>query len=217
MKRVLTGVFLGLCVAIAACGDEGNPTAEIAETPTPTASVVEPSEPTADVAETDVAEPLEPDATVAEASATASSPIAQAPSYTEAAASVDVGGFTLDEIYELDAGGCGMTLWRVEAQSAAPGDRLFILVNGIEDNSMLMKLNGEAVRFRRTAQSGEEFYGQYEEQTFQDAPGDITVEVSVDKGGVMGEIESVSIPGGTIKVIMAGEEVTIPVVGDAGC
>ncbi|MEO1144722.1 MAG: hypothetical protein AAFY26_03865 [Cyanobacteria bacterium J06638_22] len=214
MKRVLTGVLLGLCMAIAACGDFGTPTAEIAETPTP--NITESPEPTADVAETDAAEPA-PDATVAEAPATASSPIAQAPSNTEAATSVDVGGFTLDEIYDLDAGGCGMTLWRAEAQSAAPGDRLFTLVNGIEDNSMLMKLNGEAVRFRRTAQSGEEFYGQYEEQTFQDTPGDITVEVSVEKGGVMGEIESVSIPGGTITVIMAGEEVTIPVVGDAGC
>jgi hypothetical protein len=200
-------------MAIAACGGLGTPTAEIAETPTPAASVAEPSESTVDVGETP-----EPDATVAEApSATTSSPVAQAPSSTEAAASVDVGGFTLDEIYDLDAGGCGMTLWRADAQSAAPGDRLFTLVNGIEENSMLMKLNGEAVRFRRTAQSGEEFYGQYEEQTFQNAPGDITVEVFVEKGGVMGEIESVSIPGGTITVIMAGEEVTIPVVGDAGC
>ncbi|MBE9102152.1 hypothetical protein [Vacuolonema iberomarrocanum] len=212
MKRVLTGLMLVLCVAIAACGDIGTPTAEIAETPTPAASVTESPTPTASIAETP-----EPDATVAEAPATESSPVAQAPSNTVAAASVDIGGFTLDEIYDLDAAGCGMTLWRAEAQSAAPGDRLFVLVNGIEDNSMLMKLNGEVIRFRRTAQSGEEFYGQYEEQTFQNESGNATVKASIEKGSAMGEMESVSISSGTLTVTMAGATTNIPVIGDAGC
>jgi len=192
MKRVLTGLLLVFCMAIAACGNFGVPTAEVTATPSPQESVAQ------------VPSPID-------------SPIPAAPSTTEAQASITVGGFTLDEIYDLGAIGCGMTLWRADAQSAAPGERVFTLVNGIEEDSMLMKLNGEVIRFRRIEHSGEEFFDQYEEQTFQNNAQDIIVKVVVAKSETMGEIESIAIPSGTITVTMGGEVVEIPVEGDAGC
>lgn len=193
MKRGLIGFLLVCGLAIAACSPTSEPVEEATTPSAPTASVTAP-----------------PDSNGPESS------VAQAPSDTETQASVDIGSFTLNEIYDLGATGCGMTLWREEVHEAAPGERTFTLVNGIEDDSMLMKLNGEVIRFSRTEGSGAEFYGQYEEQTFQNEARDVTVQVSVETGEP-GEIESVAIPAGTITVIMGGEEVTFPVMGDAGC
>lgn len=194
MQRGLIGWFLVGCVAIAACGPTNVPSGEGTPSPTPIPEVT------------------------ADASPVATPPIAQAPSDTDTQATIDIGGFTLDEIYDLGAAGCGMTLWRTAAQDAAPGERTFILVNGMEENSMLMKLNDEVMRFRRTEHSGEEFFGQYPEQTFANETRGVQVQVSVDAGSrEASEGEVITISSGTVTVTMGGEVVDIPVVGDVGC
>jgi hypothetical protein len=130
--------------------------------------------------------------------------------------SIALGDFGFDEIDQLGAAGCGMTLWRPEEAAKGGGDRRFILLNGLEANSMLMKLDGEVVRFRRTAASGDEFYGQQTLQTFVSQDGNTTVKVTVTLGQP-GEIESVAIQDGTLRVEQGSATVELPVVGDAGC
>ena len=129
---------------------------------------------------------------------------------------IAIGDFGFDDIEKLGAAGCGMTLWRPEAAAQGAGDRRFILLNGLEADSMLMKLNGEVVRFRRTAASGNEFYGQQTSQTFVSPDGNTTVQANVTLGQT-GEIESVAIQGGTLRVGRGSASVEVPVLGDAGC
>ncbi len=129
---------------------------------------------------------------------------------------IALGDFGFDDIDKLGAAGCGMTLWRPEEAAKGGGDRRFILLNGLEADSMLMKLNGEVVRFRRTAASGNEFYGQQTSQTFVSQDGNTTVQVNVTLGQA-GEIESVAIQDGTLRVERGRASVEVPVLGDAGC
>lgn len=151
---------------------------------------------------------------VPEASPSATAvPVAPA---SPAPSAIQLGGFTVDEIYEIGAAGCGMTLWTAEENSKPPADRSFTLVSGLEDDTTLMKINGETVRFQRTAASGDPFYGQFTSQTFVNEPQGTTVQVDV-KLGEPGEIESVAIPSGTIQVEKNGETLEVPVMGDAGC
>ncbi|MBD1911515.1 MULTISPECIES: hypothetical protein [unclassified Leptolyngbya] len=151
------------------------------------------------------------------------SPIAQAPASPASpsvtpstATSIKLGSFSFNEIYEIGAAGCGMTLWTNEENAKPSGDRRFTLLSGLDENSTLMKINDEVVRFRRTEASGDTFYGQFTSQTFSNEEKGITVHVDVTQGQP-GEIESLSIPSGTIKVELNGESVEVPVIGDAGC
>ena len=141
------------------------------------------------------------------------SALGASPDQTQAIA---IGDFGFDDIEKLGAAGCGMTLWRPEAAAQGAGDRRFILLNGLEADSMLMKLNGEVVRFRRTAASGNEFYGQQTSQTFVSPDGNTTVQANVTLGQT-GEIESVAIQNGTLRVEQGSASVEVPVLGDAGC
>ncbi len=129
---------------------------------------------------------------------------------------IAIGNFGFADIEALGAAGCGMTLWLPEDATRRGGDRRFILLNGLEADSMVMKLNGEVVRFRRTAASGNEFYGQQTSQTFVSHDGNITAQVNVTLGQA-GEIESVAIQGGTLRVAQGSASVEVPVLGDAGC
>jgi hypothetical protein len=154
---------------------------------------------------------------VAQAPASPSAPSSAAnPSASSADASIKLGTFAFDEIYEIGAAGCGMTLWTREENAKPAGDRSFLLLSGLEADSMLMKINGETVRFRRTAASGDDFYGQFTSQTFSNEEKGVTVKVDVTLGE-RGEIESIGIPSGSVQVQMGSGTVEVPVVGDAGC
>ncbi len=117
-----------------------------------------------------------------------------------------IDSFTTDELFAVDGGGCGMTLW----PSNEPGDLIFF------NTSMWMKLGGDMTQFRRTAASGPEFYGQSASQTFQTPDGRTTVDVTVSVGSEAG-YESVNIEQGTLQLTYAGEIIEIVVAGDAGC
>ncbi len=129
---------------------------------------------------------------------------------------IAIGDFGFEDIDKLGAAGCGMTLWHPEEAAKGGGDRRFILLNGLEADSMLMRLNGDVVRFRRTAASGDDFYGQKTSQTFVSQDGTTTVRVNVALGK-KGEIESVEIKDGTLRVEQESGAVELPVIGDAGC
>ena len=126
--------------------------------------------------------------------------------------SLNVEEFTTDELFAHGSGGCGMSLWK----TASNPSQSMIFFNGMEPKTMLMKINGELVKFERTNYAGEEFYGQFKEQTFINSDEDWRVDVKVELGEP-GEIESIAIEKGGIKVKQDQQEVTIPVVGDAGC
>lgn len=158
----------------------------------------------------------------ASVSAATPSSVAATPSAVATGASstqeeaIAIGDFGFADINQLGAAGCGMTLWKPEEAAKPGGDRRFIFLNGLEPNSTLMKLNGEVVRFRRTAASGSEFYGQQTSQTFVSQDGQTTVQVNVTLGQE-GEIESVTIQNGTLRVDQGSASVELPVRGDAGC
>lgn len=141
------------------------------------------------------------------------SAVGASPSQEQAIA---IGSFGFEDIDTLGAAGCGMTLWQPAEAAKGGGDRRFILLNGLEADSMLMRLNGDVVRFRRTAASGDDFYGQKTSQTFVSQDGTTTVRVNVTLGK-QGEIESVAIKDGTLRVEQESGAVELPVIGDAGC
>ncbi|WP_017298097.1 hypothetical protein [Nodosilinea nodulosa] len=124
--------------------------------------------------------------------------------------------FTSDDLFAQGGGGCGMTLWEQENSQRSQG---YLFFNGLPESPdpgfALMKLNGEFVRFRRTAAAGEEFYGQRTSQTFisQDEATQLQVNTSL---GQPGEIESVAVEG-TLQLQRSGNTLKIPVQGDAGC
>ncbi|WP_316435992.1 hypothetical protein [Leptolyngbya sp. NK1-12] len=135
---------------------------------------------------------------------------------TNSPAALDVQLFTSEELFNQDGGGCGMSLWK-QADGPRPSGYLFFnrLAQQPGRELTLMKINGEFVRFRRTAASGEEFYGQHTSQTFVSQDGSMQVQVDVTLGEP-GEIESVAVDG--IMRVQKGEHtVEIPVQGDAGC
>lgn len=143
-----------------------------------------------------------------------SSPIAPSPQSGTAASSSNVVAIEVDEFTfeEISGGGCGMTLWQVDRTNR---DR-YLFFNGLDENSMEMKLDDEVVQFRRIAASGSEFYGQQTIQTFvsEDGSTQVTAEVEL---GEPGEIESVAIKAGTLRINRGEEAIELPVVGDAGC
>lgn len=129
---------------------------------------------------------------------------------------LEVNSFTGDELISQGGGGCGMTLWQQSDASPSEG---FLFFNGLAEPSgdgfTLMKINGEFVRFRRTAAAGEEFYGQQTSQTFVSQANDIQLQVNTTLGQP-GEIESVAVEG-TLQLQQNGDTLEIPVQGDAGC
>ncbi len=146
-------------------------------------------------------------------------PEAPAPGSVGAAAqgnSIELGTFQFDEFAELNALGCGMTLWSVEENAKTTTEREFLLINGLDDDTMLMRIDGNVTRFNRTNMDGEEFYGQAESQTFVSQDGGIMVDVDVELGEP-GEIESVAIDSGMVQVKQGDAAVDVAVVGDAGC
>ena len=138
------------------------------------------------------------------------------PATSTTPAALDIGFFTTDELFTQGGGGCGMTLWKQEDGLRPPG-YLFYTRSAQRpgDEFTMMKLNGEFVRFRRTAATGQEFYGQQTSQAFvsQDETTQLQVEVTL---GQPGEIESVAVTG-NLEVQHNGHTVDIPVRGDAGC
>ncbi|CAN1208812.1 hypothetical protein TUMEXPCC7403_01225 [Tumidithrix helvetica PCC 7403] len=134
----------------------------------------------------------------------------------------EIGEFTLDQLFASGGGGCGMTLWKPNLTPRNSDRRNYIFFNGLnQDNNskrpMLMMLDGQIAKFRRIKARGSDFYGQKTFQTFQSLDGKIIVEVEVTLGK-LGEIESVAIDKGVIRVKKIGEPaIVIPVVGDAGC
>ncbi|HEY9626682.1 MAG TPA: hypothetical protein V6C84_05225 [Coleofasciculaceae cyanobacterium] len=134
--------------------------------------------------------------------------VSPTPSIT-APASITVDEFSLSQI---SGGGCGMTLWRPDRTA---NDR-FIFFNGLQPQSMEMRINGQMMQFDRIQASGTEIYGQSTSQIFRSQNGFITVQVNVTLGK-RGEIETVDIPEGSLRVLTDDSEITIPVVGNAGC
>jgi hypothetical protein len=134
-----------------------------------------------------------------------------------------VSEFTSDQLFSSGGGGCGMTLW--EPQTAE--QHRYIFFNGFESSdrfgklfdrgSMFMMIDGQMTKFSRISGRGENFYGQKLFQTFQSSDLKIRVEVEVTLGKA-GEIESVAIAKGVIRIKKVGERaIVIPVIGDAGC
>lgn len=135
---------------------------------------------------------------------------------TAPAQALDVQLFTIDELFAQEGGGCGMTLWKQEDGLRPPGYLFFNrLAQKAGDEFTTMKINGEFVRFRRTAATGEERYGQYTSQTFVSQDGTIQLQVDV-KYGEPGEIESFAV-GGTMRVQQGEQTIEAPVQGSTGC
>lgn len=129
----------------------------------------------------------------------------------------EINSFTFDEI---DLRGCGMTLWAPGRDPRTDGVYLF---NGLQppDGSpkatMRMKIDGRIMPFQRTEAEGEEYYGQFERQTFTSVDGGLTAEVNSE---VTSKPENSEVWGvqGTITVINAdGQETSVEAIGDAGC
>ena len=120
--------------------------------------------------------------------------------------------FTFDRLREVNAGGCGMSLWKAGESPRAEGILFF---HGIDEAAYMM-FEGEIQPLERTAAVGEEFYGQQSEQSFETADGAIAAEVKVTLGEP-GEIESVAISEGTISIEAEGAVTELEVIGDAGC
>lgn len=127
---------------------------------------------------------------------------------TDQMGTVRIDNYTIDELFAVSGGGCGMTLIRA-------GSDQIIFSNGLETTSMWMKLNGRMTQFRRTAASGEEFYGQAINQSFTSLDSAAQAEVTVSLGEQRYEV--VDIESGTLHLESAGESIEIPVEGDAGC
>lgn len=135
---------------------------------------------------------------------------AAAPSNTELAGAVSVDSYTVDELFAVDGGGCGMSLKQV-------GTDQFIFFNGTETTSMWMKLDGTMTPFRKTSASGEEFYGQTRTQSFVSLDGSTRVEVNVIPGSI-GNSEAINyIESGQLRLNSGGEVLEIFVEGDVGC
>ena len=120
--------------------------------------------------------------------------------------------FTLDELFEQGAGGCGMSL----LQPGAPPGEGFLFIHGMDEEPALMKIDGAWVWFQRTAASGERFYGQTTSQTFSNDDGSLIVETEVTLGEE-GEIESVDFSDAVLRLIYDGQTAEIAVEGGAGC
>jgi hypothetical protein len=128
----------------------------------------------------------------------------------------EIGTMTFDE---LDIAGCGMSLWAPGTDPRADGIYLFNSVelpDGAADGTMRMKLNSDVVKFQRTAGEGEEYYGQFNSQTFESLEGDWSADVTTEVTSEGPDPEVMGVEG-TITVTGNGQEVTVEAVGDAGC
>jgi hypothetical protein len=141
----------------------------------------------------------------------------EAPSLEQMGDAPDIGTFAFDEI---DLAGCGMSLWPPGGDPRADGVYLF---NGIEppdgavEGTMRMKIDGSIVKFQRTETAGEEYYGQFNQQSFESLEGGLSAEVDTE---VVSEGPDPEVMGveGTITVTGSdGQETTVEAVGDAGC
>ena len=168
--------------------------------------------PVGDRAEDGAANPPSPESPAPEPTET----VDPAPATPPQSDTLDVDSFTTDDLFAQGGGGCGMTLWR---QEDGPSPQGYLFFNGLaqpsDDGFTLMKINGEFVRFRRTAAAGEEFYGQQTSQTFVSQNDAIQLQVDTTLGEP-GEIESIAVEG-TLQLQQNGDTLTIPVQGDAGC
>ncbi len=110
-----------------------------------------------------------------------------------------------------------MSLWKPEAGSRPQGILFFNRLQQQEnDHLTLMKINGQFVRFQRTAATGQAFYGQKTAQTFVSEDGTLQLQVNVTLGQP-GEIDSIAIDQGKLQIHQNGQVLTLPVKGDAGC
>ena len=146
-----------------------------------------------------------------EATSPTPSPSASPESTPTIALQPQIQTFTTDELFKVKGGGCGMSLWR-KGNEAKQG---FIFFNGVEEKSMWMKINGKMTQFRRTAATGQDFYGQKATQSFLSLDGLTQVDVTVQTGEK--GYESLSIPDGTLKLRQGISLDQVSVQGDAGC
>jgi hypothetical protein len=129
----------------------------------------------------------------------------------------EINTFTFDEI---DIRGCGLSLWAPDSDPRADGVYLFSGMqppNGSAEVPMRMKVNGTIVQFQRTEGEGEEYYGQFDRQTFESLEGGLTAEVNSE---VTSRPENSEVWGvkGTITVINTdGQETSVEGIGDVGC
>ena len=130
-----------------------------------------------------------------------------------AALPIEVGTFTMDELFEAGGGGCGMTLW--QAANNVPQEGL-LFFHGIEDDPAFMVFDNQMTTLSRKVGEGKDFYGNKTEQKFVSQDQAITVQVNVNLGN-KGEIESINIPSGEIIVTTQGKIKEFAVMGDAGC
>ena len=196
-----------LAIAISACGSA------------PSISNVEPAGDSSEIAEE---APSEPITSAAEENATleGAEPInapetasSTSPGTEVAALPISIDTFTMDELFEAGGGGCGMTLWQPETD---PWDDGALFFHGLEEDMAFMMFDNTLTQLSRTAASGDDFYGQQTNQTFETGDGTITVQVDAALGNP-GEIESVRIPDAMLTIETQGQTETIAVVGDAGC
>ncbi len=95
------------------------------------------------------------------------------------------------------------------------------LFNGLQSPgsskaTMRMKVDGRIMTFQRTEGKGEEYYGQFNQQTFTSPDGSLTVKVNLEVTPKPA-LEPWSVKG-TITVINAnGQETSVEAIGDAGC
>ncbi|MBE9138957.1 hypothetical protein IQ254_17460 [Nodosilinea sp. LEGE 07088] len=144
------------------------------------------------------------------------SPEATTPPAPEPGPALEIGTFTFDEI---ELAGCGMTLWPTDGDPRDGGVYLFNGIAGQDGDAvdtMRMKIDGSIVKFKRVAGEGDEFYGQFSQQTFASLDGAVTAEVeaAITSAGPDPEVNGVE---GTITVTSGEQEVTVEAVGDAGC
>ncbi|WP_416668278.1 hypothetical protein [Egbenema bharatensis] len=145
----------------------------------------------------------EPDETLSLAETTESAP--------------EIGTFTFDEI---DIRGCGMTLRAAGSDPWTDGVYLFNGLespNGTAEATLRMKIDGDIVQFQRTSGEGEEYYGQFDRQTFASLEEGLIAEVNSE---VTSRPENSEVWGvkGTITVINAeGQETSVEAIGDVGC
>jgi hypothetical protein len=124
---------------------------------------------------------------------------------------LQVDEFTIDEV---TGAGCSMTLMRSDR---IPEDRTYIFFNPMQpENTMQMRINGEMRIFERTQGVGNEFYGQFESQTFINEETETTVQVDVRKAAVNQMDEGFEVEG-TLRVGWRSQEETLNVKGGAGC
>jgi hypothetical protein len=128
-----------------------------------------------------------------------------------------IGTFTFDEI---DIAGCGLSLWAPDSDPRADGVYLFSGMqppNGSAEVPMRMKVNDTMTQFQRTSGEGEEYYGQFDRQTFASLEGDLTVEVNTEVTSRPENAEVLGVKGIITVIGPDGQTTSVEAIGDAGC